>query len=53
MIIAVLFSQTLSLEIKENKCNNNYLLNGNKVQLYSIELNTRLFISRATKEREK
>ena len=32
--------------------NINYLLNGNKVQLYFIEMNSRFFISRATKEGE-
>ena len=33
--------------------NNNYLLNGNKVQLYFIEMNSRFFISRVTKESER
>ena len=32
---------------------NNYLLNGDKVQLYFIEMNSRFIISRAMKEREK
>ena len=38
---------------KKETINNNYLLNGNKVPLYFIEMNSRFFISRATKEREK
>ena len=37
----------------ESRSNNNYLLNGNKVQLYFTEMISRFFISRATEEREK
>ena len=48
------FNESMELikSILHEMIDNNDLLNGNKVQLYFIEMNSRFFISRATKERE-
>ena len=51
--VLVCFDLRRTKFLGEFKNEYNYLLNGNKVQLYFTEMISRFFISRATEEREK